>query len=158
MENTVKDMHLIIPKNNWKAKRTPREWIAHKIKRWWHKKHPCKCSCHQEPVAELTFHKLRTSNICRCINAFHAIDEWTPTDWATAWAGEVGETCNLIKKLRRGEDVSMEDVAFEIADSIIYADLLSARFGISLDEAVITKFNIVSDRVGSKIKIGKHPY
>ena len=83
------------------------------------------------------------------VDAFHPINHWSPTDWACAFAGEVGEACNLIKKRRRGEDIPTQDIAYEIADAIIYADLLAARLGISLEDAVREKFNIVSDRVGS---------
>lgn len=69
-------------------------------------------------------------------------------------AGECGEACNLIKKLRRGEDVPTEDIAFELADLVIYADLLAERLGIDLGAAVRAKFNFVSEhRAGSDVRI-----
>lgn len=86
-----------------------------------------------------------------------------PTDWACAMAGEAGETCNAVKKLRRLEsggntakDPQTEaehvaQIANEIADTIIYCDLLAARLGIDLGEAVREKFNIVSIRMKSTI-------
>ncbi len=39
-------------------------------------------------------------------------------------------------------------IAEEVADTVIYADLLAARLGIALEEAVIAKFNEVSIRNG----------
>lgn len=97
--------------------------------------------------APLTFEALRKANLQRCPEAFHEVDDWTPTDWATAMAGECGEACNLIKKMRRGEDVPKEKVAKELADMVTYADLLAARLRIDLGEAVRAKFNEVSDRL-----------
>mgnify|MGYP001570964157 CR=1 FL=1 len=99
----------------------------------------------------LDFDILRQANLERCNSAFHPIDEWSPTDWATALAGEVGEACNLIKKLRRGEEIATVDIADEIADAVIYADLLCTRLGEQLSVAIRRKFNMVSDRVSSNI-------
>jgi NTP pyrophosphatase (non-canonical NTP hydrolase) len=71
-------------------------------------------------------------------------------------AGEAGEACNAVKKLRRhadgmntAEDPATEAecvaaIAVELADTVIYADLLAARLGIDLGDAVREKFNTVS--------------
>lgn len=61
-------------------------------------------------------------------------------------AGECGEACNLVKKLRRGENIHKDHIAHELADLVIYADLLAARLNINLGAAVVEKFNMVSDR------------
>jgi len=98
------------------------------------------------PPAQLSFARLRSANVNRTADAFHPVHEWSPTDWATAMAGECGEACNLVKKLRRGEDINPRDIAHELADLVIYADLLAARLDIDLGAAVVEKFNIVSDR------------
>jgi NTP pyrophosphatase (non-canonical NTP hydrolase) len=66
-----------------------------------------------------------------------------------AAAGELGEAANLIKKRRRGEAVSDRDVLDEIADTVIYLDLLAARLGCSLAEAIERKFDVVSARRGA---------
>ena len=66
-------------------------------------------------------------------------------------AGETGEACNLIKKLRRGEAVRPETIGEEIADVVIYADLLAARLGLDLGECVRAKFNLVSVKRGSHV-------
>ena len=101
----------------------------------------------------LTFEELREKNVARCEQVFHTLENWSLTDWATALAGEVGEACNLIKKRRRGETVNTEDIVDELADTVIYADLLAARLGVSLAEAVRRKFNEVSDRRNSDIRM-----
>lgn len=104
------------------------------------------------PNGTLDLNRLRILNKARCESAFkHSIEEWSPTDWATAMAGEVGEACNLIKKLRRGENVDLTDIAFELADAVIYIDLLCERLGINLGAAIVEKFNIVSTRVHSPV-------
>ena len=97
----------------------------------------------------LTFKNLRIANVERCEHSFgNKIEEWSPTDWGCALAGEAGELCNKLKKMRRGESVPLKDVADEIADTVIYCDLLAERLGINLDEAVISKFNEVTHRRG----------
>lgn len=99
----------------------------------------------------LTFAELRRANVARCEGpAFaHSVFDWSPNDWATAVAGEVGEACNMLKKMRRGEGMPLHAVAYELADAVIYIDLLAARLGISLGEAVAEKFNLVSEKRGA---------
>ncbi|MEM1099737.1 MAG: hypothetical protein AAGH92_13240 [Planctomycetota bacterium] len=105
------------------------------------------------PSNHLTFHAMRVANVARCLSVYHPVKEWSPTDWATAVAGEVGEACTLIKKRRRGEGISKTAIADELADAVIYLDLLAEALDIDLGGAVVRKFNVVSDRVGSGIKI-----
>ena len=112
---------------------------------------------------KLSFSELRVTNVQRCEQVFHKIHDWSPTDWACAMAGESGETCNAVKKLRRMDDgtntakdpQTIEEavnlIADELADTIIYADLLAARLNIDLGAAVTRKFNIVSDRMKSTV-------
>ena len=102
----------------------------------------------------LDLERFRLKNKARTEDVFHPIDEWSPTDWATAMAGECGEACNLIKKLPRGDDIKTEDIADEIADMVTYADLLCERLGISLSDAIVRKFNKVSYKTGSTAKAG----
>lgn len=99
----------------------------------------------------MTFDHLRRANVSRCSEVFHPLEEWSPTDWACAMGGECGEAQNLIKKLRRGEGVPLSDIADELADLIIYADLLAARLGIDLGNAVVFKFNEVSLKRGASV-------
>lgn len=92
--------------------------------------------------------------------------DWTLLEWSGAIAGEVGELCNLTKKIRRG-DVSLDDmmedkgkmltvrqvVAREAADAVCYLDIVCLQVGINLGDAVREKFNSVSDRIGVDVKI-----
>lgn len=104
-------------------------------------------------VCPLDFDTLREANVSRCESAFFLLYAWSPNDWATALAGEVGELCNLLKKMRRGDVVDPAEIAKELGDIVTYADLLAARLGIDLGEATRAKFNEVSDRRGSAIKL-----
>ncbi len=113
---------------------------------------------------KLSFEQLREANVRRCEQVFHKLCDWSPTDWATAMAGECGEACNLIKKLRRLDGADMlKDSHFnrqalvlatgkELADLVIYADLLAARLGLDLGDEVARKFNQVSQERGSDVK------
>ncbi len=91
--------------------------------------------------------------------------KWSVADWSNALAGEVGEICNAVKKLRRVEDgianlnvesgrqldtreAAVAKVAEELADTFIYLDLLAQHLGIDLPDAIVQKFNIVSERYG----------
>lgn len=86
-------------------------------------------------------------------------------EWAGAMAGEAGEACNAAKKLKRIEDgiqnINLEDgrsltnlteaqqkVAKEVADSVVYGDLLCQRVGMSLEEAIRLVFNQKSEEYG----------
>ncbi len=117
-------------------------------------------------MSALSFDDLRRANVVRCEESYHEIEAWSPTDWACALAGEVGEACNLVKKLRRlassrqetvavlqttSARVLVDQIADELADVVIYADLLSARLGIDLTDAVRAKFNDTSLRIGSSV-------
>lgn len=102
---------------------------------------------------DLSFDLLRNANETRQ-------REWDPTDAITLayrgneLAGEVGEACNVIKKLEReriglrGSRVTKEQLAEELADAIICIDLIAMQAGISLNKAVVDKFNATSDKYG----------
>lgn len=119
----------------------------------------------EQKSSDLTFEALNETNTERCEDVFHTINHWSPTDWACAFAGEAGEVCNAVKKLRRLDDgtntakdpqtaeEAIQAIAMELADTIIYADLLATRLGIDLSKAIIQKFNIVSIRMGSDLKL-----
>ena len=102
------------------------------------------------PATDLSFSQLRETSLTRCLADYkHGLSEWSALEWAGAMCGEAGETANLAKKLRRGEYVPLEDIADEIADTVIYADLLAASLGITLGDAVVAKFNKTSRKIGS---------
>lgn len=94
----------------------------------------------------------------RCDENFHLVNDWSPTDWGCALGGECGELLNFLKKMRRNEDgkitslVTFEDIKKEVGDIFAYLNLLCIRLNINMEDAIIDKFNEVSDRVGSSIK------
>lgn len=97
--------------------------------------------------------QLKGANKIRCSQFGKGgnIEDWTPTDWACAVAGETGEMCNLIKKLHRGDEINIEDIADEAADVVIYLDILCQRLSIDLSTAIVNKFNKKSVQIGSKV-------
>jgi NTP pyrophosphatase (non-canonical NTP hydrolase) len=116
----------------------------------------------------LSFARLREVNVARCNEAFHpngGMEEWSPLEWAGAVAGEAGEAANMAKKLRRLDtgdqpldspeyrDVLADQIVEELADTVIYADLLAARVGKDLEEAIRQKFNKVSIERGVKHRL-----
>jgi NTP pyrophosphatase (non-canonical NTP hydrolase) len=75
--------------------------------------------------------------------------------------GEAGEACNVIKKLNRirdglvgnhgddtDKDALMRKLGKEIADVVIYCDLMAQAVGMDLSTCVQEKFNEVSERNG----------
>ena len=120
-------------------------------------------------MSRITFHELEVSNKTRCEQAYHPIAEWSPTDWACAMGGECGEALNLVKKLRRltgptdrktlaviqnaTESGLVAAIGEELADVVIYADLLSTRLGLSLGNCVVAKFNATSRKVSSPVML-----
>jgi NTP pyrophosphatase (non-canonical NTP hydrolase) len=79
---------------------------------------------------------------------------------ATELGGETGEALNIVKKMERsrlgipGANATLAQLADELADVVIAADLLAMVAGIDLEAATREKFNRDSDRWGLKTKIG----
>src|SRR6266478_7991104 len=98
----------------------------------------------------MQFSEFQWMNAKRCQQAFHLVDDWSPQDWALALAGEVGELCNLLKKVKRGDfplEQVRKDVLKEVADIITYADLLMTNLGANTEDELLGKFHEVSARV-----------
>lgn len=77
-----------------------------------------------------------------------------------AAAGEMGEACNVIKKLERerlglrGRRATVTDLAEELADVIIYIDLIARKAGINdLEQAIRDKFNKTSEHYGLGVRL-----
>jgi NTP pyrophosphatase (non-canonical NTP hydrolase) len=82
--------------------------------------------------------------------------EWDPTNSISLeyrgneLAGEVGEACNVIKKLARerlgirGTRATKQQLAEELADIVICVDLIAMHECIDLSYAVEEKFNATS--------------
>lgn len=110
---------------------------------------------------DLTFGRLSEINGRRCQRWHPGFpnDAWTGADWANAMQGEAGEAGNVVKKLRRAElntqgaldptvAVLRDQLGDEIADTVIYADLLAQYYGLDLAVCIARKFNAVSEREG----------
>jgi NTP pyrophosphatase (non-canonical NTP hydrolase) len=92
--------------------------------------------------------------------------EWDPDNAITLefrgneLAGEVGEACNVIKKLARerlglrGNRATKQQLAEELADIIICADLIGMQAGIDLASAVREKFDATSAKYRLKTRLG----
>lgn len=109
---------------------------------------------------DISWHELRQANIDRDADVFHEIDTWTPSQWAVAMAGEIGEALNWLKKLNRKRKIDegeaalyIKEVSHELADAIVYMDLFAQSLHIDLPTAIREKFNIVSEREGSSVRL-----
>ncbi len=114
----------------------------------------------------LTFNTLRSANVARLPEFKNAKggpahskpdgSDWSPAQWLQALLGELGEYANIRKKYERG-DIDKETfdslARDEIADVQTYLDLLAFQLGINLGVATMDKWNRVSARVGSNIRI-----
>lgn len=78
-------------------------------------------------------------------------------------AGEVGEACNVIKKLERerqgwaGSRATAAQLAEELADVVICADLVALAAGVDLYGAVQAKFDATSIRIGLSTRLSPSP-
>lgn len=93
-------------------------------------------------------------------------EEWCPDQKpdlsfrGNEMAGEVGEACNVIKKLERerlgwrGSRASKDDLASELADVVHTAILCAITAGIDLEPEIIAKFNATSEKNGLSTFIG----
>lgn len=103
--------------------------------------------------------KLRKVNEKRSLVVFNTkLLDWSLPEWGNAVAGEVGEMCNIAKKIKRGDFKSnkregIELLSKEMADIIIYIDLMAKRENINLEQAIINKFNEVSNKHNCDIKL-----
>ena len=101
---------------------------------------------------------LRSANVARQA-LWDAGHKLTLTYRANEMAGEVGEACNIAKKIERerlgmqGSRATKGDLAMELADVVICADLVALSEGIDLDRAVADKFNSTSMTQGFPIRL-----
>lgn len=111
----------------------------------------------------LTFSRLRRVNVERCESPTgfnHPLESWSVAEWTNAMAGEAGEAANVAKKMIRFRDGVRGNqntlgelrvkLAQELADVLIYLDLVAASQGIDLEAAVIDTFNRKSLEIGAK--------
>jgi NTP pyrophosphatase (non-canonical NTP hydrolase) len=123
----------------------------------------------------LDLDRLAAANTDRRLEWHGEQDDWTSADWGNATHGEIGElieavgnllevsrhmglASDIIKKLRRHESgyadserdipVLKKEAGKEMADVVIYISLLANYLDINLSDAVIEKFNEVSEKRG----------
>lgn len=101
----------------------------------------------------LTFKRFQEVTVARAKADIKHSHTWIPLSWGGALAGEVGELCNYLKKMSRGDKISKKALEHEVADILSYLALLSDKLEIDMEKASIEKFNIVSKRWGSKFKL-----
>lgn len=114
----------------------------------------------------LTFDALRGANLARLPEFKNGRGEpahsqpdgsdWCLAQWCNAVLGELGEAANIIKKVERGDmtlDEARPSLAREFADAQTYLDILAFRAGVDLGDATLQKWNEVSERVGSTVRL-----
>jgi NTP pyrophosphatase (non-canonical NTP hydrolase) len=114
----------------------------------------------------LTFRTLRDANKARLplfrdnkMRKCHSKEDgsdWSPAQWLQAVIGELGEYANMRKKVERG-DYTLEDalpnLSDELADVVIYLDILADQLGIDLGKAIMSKWNKTSKKVKANMYI-----
>lgn len=101
----------------------------------------------------------RNRQRCESPNGFcHNLHDWSLSDWTTAVAGELGEAANIVKKLNRVRDgipgnaetehELRDKLADEIADTVIYLDLMAQAAGFDLETVRDAKFAKTSAKIG----------
>lgn len=95
----------------------------------------------------------------------NGLDEWTCLEWGGAFGGEAGELLNVIKKYRRFElglqqsnvvhpdssdeaEYLRDQIIKEAGDALVYLDILAHQFDFTLENAIRTAFNQISEREG----------
>lgn len=120
-----------------------------------------------ESSEALRFDILRAINVRRCVRGFkHSLESWSVAEWTNAAIGELGEACNIAKKMLRhrdgvagnkGDDRDLaklrRKLGRELADAIIYLDLVAASQGIDLGAAVRETFNAKSEEIGAEERL-----
>ena len=82
---------------------------------------------------------LHKANIARGIEWEGSNEKCDLAFWGVELAGEVGEACNIIKKIERerlgmrGSRATVQDLTDELADIIICVDLIACHINMTLD-------------------------
>ncbi|MFZ2869622.1 hypothetical protein [Zavarzinia sp.] len=133
------------------------------LARRWNRLHP------PSGPTNLSFDLLRRANLARLPTFRNRLgqpahseadgSDWSDAEWLQAVTGELGELANEMKKRLRGDYVDLpaaevrQRLADELADVQTYLDILAFRLGVDLGAATVEKFNAVSTRVGSPVRI-----
>lgn len=74
---------------------------------------------------------------------------WDQEALALAANGPTGYIGHLFTQIKRGSDIAPGEIFDEIADAVIYLDLLTTTMGGCLDQVLARKFNVNSDESGA---------
>lgn len=74
-------------------------------------------------------------------------------EWLDRLWDEVLELCEKVELNETGYDTPTIDIGKEIADVVTFCDLLATRYGFNLGKLVLDKFNEVSERIGSDVRM-----
>lgn len=111
-------------------------------------------------IGSLQFREFMNANVSRMQRWHGENDPWVLSDWSNALAGEAGEACNVVKKIRRIDtgigakrvkktrNELLMDLGEELADVLHYVFLTANHAGLDLEKFVIEKFNKVSEAEG----------
>lgn len=121
--------------------------------------HVCLGKLFEDIKTDFTFAQFRTTNVQRRLRWHEGAGRpWVGPDWGNETAGEVGEMCNIIKKIQRHYDgiqqagfdyaAAMENLKKEIGDVVICAELVSEFFNLRLEDCVRYAFNKTSEKNG----------
>jgi NTP pyrophosphatase (non-canonical NTP hydrolase) len=104
--------------------------------------------------------KLRAANIARNVEWVGVGPSLSLSFRGNELAGEVGETCNVIKKIDRermglvGSRATVDQLREELADILICVDLIAMDMDIDLAAALVAKFNKTSEQRGLRTRLG----
>lgn len=112
-----------------------------------------------ERQTDMTFDELAQVLLVQHELWFKGHREWTATDWSNAAAGEMGETCNVVKKIMLYQDglpvnnapkyeELLNMLGEEIADTIMYLVFLAAYFDRHIPTDIENKFDKKSLQLG----------
>lgn len=117
-------------------------------------------------MSKLSFEEFRKANLERKKQFFKGAqtDNWSVSDCFMAAIGELGETANALKKVRRAElgihnknaegrqinslDEARAQVAGEIGGFMCYLDQLCDIIGLRLEDCIVDEFNKKSEELG----------
>ena len=86
------------------------------------------------------------------------LDSWSLSDWMNALVGELCEASDVVERLNyhqnstsdntAPEETIRQELADKLGDIYTHLDLLAQRADIDLQQAVISRWDLISERIG----------
>ncbi len=126
-------------------------------------------------MSKLSFDEFSKANEARKKQFFKgsSVDNWSIADAFMAMIGELGETANALKKVRRAElgmlnknaegrqidtlDEAKAQIAGEIGGFMCYLDQLCVQIGLRLEDCIVNEFNKKSAELGLPERLFAEP-